>query len=75
MIATERDHGHHAADDPGRQAAGLIHSDLERGFIKAETIAYQVLGPGKVGTRESGCPAQVHPSQWCVQARTPPPQL
>jgi ribosome-binding ATPase YchF (GTP1/OBG family) len=23
------------------QAAGIIHSDIERGFIKAETIGYQ----------------------------------
>ena len=25
----------------GPQAAGVIHSDFERGFIRAETIAYE----------------------------------
>jgi ribosome-binding ATPase len=25
------------------QAAGVIHSDFERGFIRAETVAYQDL--------------------------------
>jgi ribosome-binding ATPase len=38
------------------QAAGVIHTDFERGFIRAETIAYQdytVLG-GEAGAREAG---------------------
>ena len=38
------------------QAAGAIHSDFERGFIRAETIAYQdyvTLG-GEAGAREAG---------------------
>jgi GTP-binding protein YchF len=38
------------------QAAGLIHSDFERGFIRAETIAYEdyiALG-GEAGAREAG---------------------
>jgi ribosome-binding ATPase len=38
------------------QAAGVIHSDFERGFIRAETIAYQdyvTLG-GEAGAREAG---------------------
>ena len=38
------------------QAAGAIHSDFERGFIRAETIAYDdyvALG-GETGARESG---------------------
>jgi ribosome-binding ATPase YchF (GTP1/OBG family) len=29
--------------DTAPQAAGVIHSDFERGFIKAETVAYQDL--------------------------------
>jgi len=38
------------------QAAGVIHTDFERGFIKAETIAYQdfVDGGGEQGAKESG---------------------
>ncbi|MDD5800778.1 MAG: DUF933 domain-containing protein, partial [Coriobacteriales bacterium] len=38
------------------EAAGVIHSDFERGFIKAETISYQdyvTLG-GETGAREAG---------------------
>jgi GTP-binding protein YchF len=38
------------------QAAGVIHSDFERGFIRAETIAYDdyvALG-GEAGAREAG---------------------
>jgi len=38
------------------QAAGAIHSDFERGFIRAETIAYDdyiALG-GEAGTRDAG---------------------
>jgi len=31
------------ANDTAPQAAGVIHSDFERGFIKAETVAYQDL--------------------------------
>ena len=38
------------------QAAGVIHSDFERGFIRAETIAYEdyVAGNGEAGAREAG---------------------
>ena len=38
------------------QAAGAIHSDFERGFIRAETIAYQdyVAFGGETGAREAG---------------------
>jgi GTP-binding protein YchF len=38
------------------QAAGVIHTDFERGFIRAETIAYDdyVLGNGEAGAREAG---------------------
>ena len=38
------------------QAAGVIHSDFERGFIRAETIAYDdyVAFGGEAGAREAG---------------------
>jgi GTP-binding protein YchF len=38
------------------QAAGVIHSDFERGFIRAETIAYDdyVALNGEAGARDSG---------------------
>jgi GTP-binding protein YchF len=38
------------------QAAGTIHSDFERGFIRAETIAYEdyVACGGEAGAREAG---------------------
>ena len=31
------------AGDTAPQAAGVIHTDFERGFIKAETVAYDDL--------------------------------
>jgi GTP-binding protein YchF len=40
----------------GPQAAGVIHTDFERGFIRAETIAYddyKILG-GEAGARDAG---------------------
>ena len=38
------------------QAAGVIHSDFEKGFIRAETIAYDdyVANRGEAGAREAG---------------------
>jgi GTP-binding protein YchF len=38
------------------QAAGVIHTDFEQGFIRAETIAYPdyVSGKGESGAREAG---------------------
>jgi GTP-binding protein YchF len=38
------------------QAAGVIHTDFEKGFIRAETIAYDdyVTGNGEAGAREAG---------------------
>jgi len=38
------------------QAARVIHSDFERGFIRAETIAYDdyVAGGGEAGARDAG---------------------
>jgi ribosome-binding ATPase YchF (GTP1/OBG family) len=44
------------ADAKAPQAAGAIHTDFERGFIRAETIAfadYVALG-GESGAREAG---------------------
>jgi ribosome-binding ATPase YchF (GTP1/OBG family) len=38
------------------QAAGVIHTDFERGFIRAEVIAYEdfVRCRGEAGAREAG---------------------
>ncbi len=38
------------------KAAGAIHTDFEKGFIRAETIAYEdyVAGGGEAGAREAG---------------------
>lgn len=38
------------------QAAGVIHGDFERGFIRAETISYDdyIAGHGEAGAREAG---------------------
>ncbi len=38
------------------QAAGVIHTDFEKGFIRAETIAYDdyVTSNGEAGAREAG---------------------
>jgi GTP-binding protein YchF len=38
------------------QAAGAIHTDFEKGFIRAETIAYDdyVRGQGEAGARDAG---------------------
>jgi ribosome-binding ATPase len=38
------------------QAAGVIHTDFEKGFIRAETIAYNdyVAGNGETGAKEAG---------------------
>jgi len=38
------------------QAAGVIHTDFEKGFIRAETIAYEdyVANRGEAGAREAG---------------------
>ncbi|MEO8529888.1 MAG: redox-regulated ATPase YchF [Deltaproteobacteria bacterium] len=41
---------------PAPKAAGVIHGDFERGFIRAETIAYDdfVANKGESGAREAG---------------------
>jgi ribosome-binding ATPase YchF (GTP1/OBG family) len=38
------------------QAAGVIHTDFEKGFIRAETIAYDdyVALSGEAGARDAG---------------------
>ena len=40
----------------GPQAAGVIHTDFERGFIRAETISYEdyVKYSGEAGARDAG---------------------
>ena len=40
----------------GPQAAGVIHTDFEKGFIRAETIAYEdyIACSGEAGAREAG---------------------
>ena len=42
--------------DKAPQAAGAIHSDFEKGFIRAETMAYNdyVAHDGEAGAREAG---------------------
>ncbi|MBL4542637.1 MAG: redox-regulated ATPase YchF [Rhodobacteraceae bacterium] len=45
-----------AAGTAAPQAAGAIHGDFERGFIRAETVAYDdyVAAGGEAGAREAG---------------------
>jgi len=42
--------------DTAPQAAGVIHSDFERGFIRAQTISYEdfIACKGEAGAREAG---------------------
>jgi GTP-binding protein YchF len=42
--------------DTGPQAAGVIHTDFERGFIRAQTIAYDdfIAFKGEQGAKEAG---------------------
>ncbi len=42
--------------DTAPQAAGVIHTDFEKGFIRAETIAYEdyIKFKGEAGAREAG---------------------
>jgi len=42
--------------DTGPQAAGVIHTDFERGFIRAQTIAYPdfIAFKGEQGAKEAG---------------------
>ncbi len=45
-----------AAGTLAPQAAGVIHGDFEKGFIRAETVAYAdyVAGNGEAGAKEAG---------------------
>jgi hypothetical protein len=42
--------------DTAPQAAGVIHTDFERGFIRAQTIAFDdyIAGKGEAGAKEAG---------------------
>ena len=42
--------------DTAPQAAGAIHTDFERGFIRAQTIAFEdfIAGKGEQGAKEAG---------------------
>ena len=42
--------------DTAPQAAGVIHTDFERGFIRAQTIAYEdfITYKGEAGAKEAG---------------------
>jgi GTP-binding protein YchF len=44
------------AGDTAPQAAGVIHTDFERGFIRAQTIAYEdfIQFKGEAGAKEAG---------------------
>ncbi|ATE58599.1 redox-regulated ATPase YchF [Thauera sinica] len=44
------------AGDTAPQAAGVIHTDFERGFIRAQTIAYEdfIQYKGEAGAKEAG---------------------
>ena len=44
--------------DTAPQAAGVIHTDFERGFIRAQTIAYDdfINFKGEQGAKEAGKP-------------------
>ncbi|MGE0668441.1 MAG: redox-regulated ATPase YchF [Sphingomonadales bacterium] len=50
------------------QAAGVIHTDFEKGFIRAETIAYDafVAHNGEVGAKEAG-KARLEGKEYVVQ--------
>jgi ribosome-binding ATPase YchF (GTP1/OBG family) len=42
--------------DPAPQAAGVIHGDFERGFIRAQTIAFDdfIAFKGEQGAKDAG---------------------
>ena len=42
--------------DTAAQAAGQIHTDIEKGFIRAEVVSYEemIRYKGRVGAREAG---------------------
>ena len=45
-----------AAGSSAPEAAGVIHTDFQRGFIRAETIAYHdyITFKGEIGAKEAG---------------------
>ena len=45
-----------AAGSSAPEAAGIIHSDFQRGFIRAETISYEdyITFKGETGAKEAG---------------------
>lgn len=45
-----------SAGDTAPQAAGVIHTDFEKGFIRAQTVAFDdyIAGKGEAGAREAG---------------------
>ena len=49
----------HHIGDTAPQAAGVIHTDFERGFIKAETVGYDdLIANGSVlGAKKRALPA------------------
>lgn len=57
---------HRGATAP--QAAGVIHSDFERGFIRAETVSYEdyVACNGEAGAKERG-KMRLEGKDYCVQ--------
>ncbi len=54
--------------DTGPKAAGVIHSDFERGFIRAETVSYEdfIAHNGWKGAREKGV-ARAEGKEYVVQ--------
>ena len=44
------------ADAAAPEAAGVIHTDVQRGFIKAETVSYEdfIACGGEQGARDAG---------------------
>ena len=52
------------------QAAGVIHTDFEKGFIRAETIAYDdyVSGKGEAGRARRASSGSKARSMWCATA-------
>jgi GTP-binding protein YchF len=54
--------------DTGPKAAGVIHSDFERGFIRAETVSYPdfIANAGWKGAREKGV-ARAEGKEYVVQ--------
>jgi hypothetical protein len=55
--------------DTAPQAAGVIHTDFEKGFIRAETIAYEdfVRLKGEAGPRDAGRKMRLEGKEYVVQ--------